>query len=43
MAILLLMSAAASAQDRPIGFLTPSKNIACQFYADNGQCSAATS
>ena len=25
------------AQDRPIGFLTPSKNIACQFYADNGQ------
>ncbi|MBR0957947.1 DUF6636 domain-containing protein [Bradyrhizobium japonicum] len=27
----------ARAQDRPIGFLTPSKNIACQFFSDNGQ------
>ncbi|WP_298244930.1 DUF6636 domain-containing protein [uncultured Bradyrhizobium sp.] len=37
--ILALLSAAspAQAQDRPIGFLTPSKNIVCQFYADNGQ------
>ena len=25
------------AQDRPTGFLTPSKNIACQFFTDNGQ------
>ena len=45
--ILALLAAAslAHAQDRPIGFLTPSKNIACQFYADNGEgaCSAATS
>ncbi|MDA9421663.1 MULTISPECIES: DUF6636 domain-containing protein [Bradyrhizobium] len=23
--------------DRPIGFLTPSKNIACQFFTDNGR------
>ncbi|MCP3392840.1 hypothetical protein NLM27_29240 [Bradyrhizobium sp. CCGB12] len=37
--LLALFVAATSvqAQDRPIGFLTPSKNIACQFYADNGQ------
>ncbi|WP_375306980.1 DUF6636 domain-containing protein [Bradyrhizobium sp. A11] len=35
--ILLPMIAAAQAQDRPIGFLTPSKNIACQFFTDNGQ------
>ncbi|QOZ66026.1 DUF6636 domain-containing protein [Bradyrhizobium arachidis] len=27
----------AHAQDRPIGFLTPSRNIVCQFFADNGQ------
>lgn len=27
----------AHAQDRPIGFLTPSKNIVCQFFADSGQ------
>jgi hypothetical protein len=33
----LLAADAAHAQDRPIGFLTPSKNIACQFYVDNGQ------
>ncbi|TWB62518.1 hypothetical protein [Bradyrhizobium sacchari] len=25
------------AQGRPIGFLTPSKNIVCQFFTDNGQ------
>ncbi|WP_225126438.1 DUF6636 domain-containing protein [Bradyrhizobium sp. IC3123] len=37
MAILLPMIGAAHAQDRPIGFLTPSKNIACQFFTDNGQ------
>lgn len=35
--ILLPMAGAAHAQDRPIGFLTPSKNIVCQFYTDNGQ------
>ena len=37
--ILALLSAAspAQAQDRPIGFLTPSKNIVCQFFSDNGQ------
>jgi hypothetical protein len=33
----LLSANVAQAQDRPIGFLTPSKNIACQFFADNGQ------
>jgi hypothetical protein len=33
----LIGAAGAHAQDRPIGFLTPSKNIACQFFADNGQ------
>ena len=35
--ILLAMIGAAHAQDRPSGFLTPSKNIACQFFTDNGQ------
>lgn len=35
--ILLPMTGATSAQDRPIGFLTPSKNIVCQFFTDNGQ------
>lgn len=35
--ILLPMAGAAHAQDRPIGFLTPSKNIVCQFFTDNGQ------
>jgi len=35
--ILLPMIGTAHAQDRPIGFLTPSKNIACQFFTDNGQ------
>jgi len=33
----LIGAGAASAQDRPIGFLTPSNNIACHFFADNGQ------
>jgi len=33
----LIGAAGVHAQDRPIGFLTPSKNIACQFFADNGQ------
>lgn len=32
-----LAHASAYAQDRPIGFLTPSRNIVCQFFADNGQ------
>lgn len=36
-AILLPMIGAAHAQDRPIGFQTPSKNIVCQFFTDNGQ------
>ena len=37
--VLALLAAAglARAQDRPIGFQTPSKNIACQFFTDNGQ------
>ncbi|MBB4380085.1 MULTISPECIES: DUF6636 domain-containing protein [unclassified Bradyrhizobium] len=35
--ILLPMIGAAHAQDRPIGFLTPSKNIVCQFFTDNEQ------
>jgi hypothetical protein len=37
--VLALFAAAtlAHAQDRPIGFQTPSKNIACQFFTDNGQ------
>ena len=33
----LLSPHVAPAQDRPTGFLTPSKNIACQFFSDNGQ------
>ncbi|WP_244521465.1 DUF6636 domain-containing protein [Bradyrhizobium sp. DOA9] len=33
----LFVAIPAHAQDRPIGFLTPSKNIACQFFTDNGQ------
>lgn len=33
----LLSPHAAQAQDRPIGFLTPSKNIACQFFTNSGQ------
>ncbi|MDF0582526.1 DUF6636 domain-containing protein [Bradyrhizobium yuanmingense] len=37
LSILLPMIGAGHAQDRPIGFLTPSKNIACQFFTDNGQ------
>ena len=35
--LLPLTGHAAHAQDGPIGFQTPSKNIACQFYTDNGQ------
>ena len=37
--VLALIAAASSAhaQDRPIGFLTPSKNIVCQFYTDDGK------
>jgi hypothetical protein len=35
--LLSLTSYGADAQDRLIGFQTPSKNIACQFYTDNGQ------
>lgn len=34
---LLLVTCSAHAQDRPIGFLMPSKNIACQLFSDNGQ------
>lgn len=39
LALLALLAAAsiAHAQDRLTGFQTPSKNIACQFYTDNGQ------
>ncbi|MGY8683729.1 BBP7 family outer membrane beta-barrel protein [Bradyrhizobium sp. UFLA05-153] len=33
----LLAASTASAQNRPIGFLTPSKNLVCQFCTDNGQ------
>jgi hypothetical protein len=38
-AVLALLTAAdiAHAQDRLVGFQTPSKNIGCQFYTDNGQ------
>ena len=38
-AVLALLTAAdiAHAQDRLVGFQTPSKNIGCQFYSDNGQ------
>jgi hypothetical protein len=36
-ALLTAVSTAVHAQDRPIGFLTPSKNIVCQFFTDNGQ------
>lgn len=35
--LLVLIAGLAHAQDRPIGFLTPSKNIVCQFNTDNGQ------
>jgi uncharacterized protein DUF6636 len=38
MSILLVSIAGlVHAQDRLIGFQTPSKNIGCQFYTDNGQ------
>ena len=30
-------AASAHAQDRPIGFQTPSNNIGCQLHSDNGQ------
>jgi hypothetical protein len=33
----VLATITAHAQDRPIGLSTPSKNIACQFFTDNGQ------
>ncbi|MCK1363405.1 hypothetical protein IVB47_02830 [Bradyrhizobium sp. 62] len=33
----LLAASLVRAQDRPTGFQTPSKNIACQFFIDNGQ------
>jgi len=32
-----LVVTGAHAEDKPVGFLTPSKNIVCQFYTDNGQ------
>lgn len=35
--VLLAAASTAHAQDRPTGFLTPSKNIACQFFTENGQ------
>ncbi|MCK1357906.1 DUF6636 domain-containing protein [Bradyrhizobium sp. 199] len=35
--LLPLTGNGAHAQDRPIGFQTPSKNIACQFFTGNGQ------
>jgi hypothetical protein len=35
--LLALAGHGVHAQDRPIGFQTPSKNIACQFFTDNGQ------
>ncbi|MBR1175527.1 hypothetical protein JQ617_16310 [Bradyrhizobium sp. KB893862 SZCCT0404] len=34
---LLAAASVARAQDSPVGFLTPSKNIVCQFITDNGQ------
>ena len=34
--LLLLAEGGASAQYRPIGFQTPSKNVYCQFYAEDG-------
>ncbi|RXT35059.1 DUF6636 domain-containing protein [Bradyrhizobium betae] len=33
--LLVLIAGLAHAQDCPIGFQTPSKNIACQFFTDN--------
>ena len=36
-ALLLTATLLAQAQDRPTGFQTPSKNIACQVFTDNGQ------
>ncbi|WP_061850848.1 DUF6636 domain-containing protein [Bradyrhizobium sp. DOA1] len=33
----LVAATAVHAQDRPVGFLTPSKNIACQFFRNDGQ------
>jgi hypothetical protein len=36
-AVLLAATFAARAQERPAGFLSPSRNIACQVFTDNGQ------
>ncbi|AWM03504.1 DUF6636 domain-containing protein [Bradyrhizobium amphicarpaeae] len=33
----LSLATASNAQDRPIGFQTPSKNIACQVFTDNSE------
>jgi hypothetical protein len=35
--LLAAITGFAHAQDRPVGFQSPSKNIGCQFYTDNGQ------
>ena len=35
--VALCFATSAAAQGRPIGFLTPSKNIVCQFFTGNGQ------
>jgi hypothetical protein len=35
--LLAAIAGFAHAQDRPVGFQSPSKNIGCQFYTDNGQ------
>lgn len=37
LALLPPMTGIVHAQDRPIGFLTPSRNITCQFFTDSGQ------
>ena len=34
---LLTLSATAHAQNGPTGFRSPSKNIACQYFSDDGQ------
>jgi len=35
--LLALFASPAHAEDSPIGFLTPSKNIVCQFFTENDQ------
>jgi hypothetical protein len=35
--LLALIAGPVRSADRPIGFLTPSKNIVCQLFTDNGQ------